>query len=235
MPSDTDNLLDALASAINRNVLGKHTDVYDVLTAAQMVASLDSATYFNRNMSAALNFRNGLDLLTHAMQLRSVPGPVLEFGVATGRTINHIASLTREQIYGFDSFEGLPEDWRTGYGKGRFAQALPTVGSNVRLMVGWFENSLNEFVEACPEGPISLIHIDCDLYSSTKTILDRLAHRIVPGTVIVFDEYFNYPGWEVHEFKAWKEFCATYNMGYRYDSFVSAHQQVCVVVEEPRQ
>ena len=125
MQSGTDNVMDVLVTAINRNVLGKHTDVYDVLTAAQMVASFDSASYFNRNMSAAANFRNGLDLLGHAMQLRSVPGPILEFGVATGRTINHLASLTAEQIYGFDSFEGLPEDWRTGYSKGRFAQALP--------------------------------------------------------------------------------------------------------------
>lgn len=231
MQSGTDNVMDALVTAINRNVLGKHTDVYDVLSAAQMVASFDSATYFNRNMSAAANFRNGLDLLGHAMQLRSVPGPILEFGVATGRTINHLASLTAEQIYGFDSFEGLPEDWRTGYSKGRFAQTLPMTAPNVRLLVGWFENSLDEFTQICPEGPISLIHVDCDLYSSTKTILERLADRIVPGTVLVFDEYFNYPGWEVHEFKAWQEFCATQNITYRYDSFVSSHQQVCVVVE----
>jgi predicted O-methyltransferase YrrM len=231
MPSDTLNLLDAFATTINRDVLGKHTDVYDVLSAAQMVASFDSAAYFNRNMSAAANYRNGLDLLSHAMQLRSVAGPILEFGVATGRTINHLASLTAEQIYGFDSFEGLPEDWRTGYGKGRFAQALPMTAPNVRLMVGWFENSLDDFVQLCPEGPISLIHVDCDLYSSTKTILERLAHRIVPGTILVFDEYFNYPGWEVHEFKAWQEFCAARNVTYRYDSFVSSHQQVCVVVE----
>ncbi|MDB5542868.1 MAG: class SAM-dependent methyltransferase [Hyphomicrobiales bacterium] len=231
MQSGTDNVMDVLVTAINRNVLGKHTDVYDVLTAAQMVASFDSASYFNRNMSAAANFRNGLDLLGHAMQLRSVPGPILEFGVATGRTINHLASLTAEQIYGFDSFEGLPEDWRTGYSKGRFAQALPMTAPNVRLLVGWFENSLDEFAALCPEGPISLIHVDCDLYSSTKTILERLAHRIVPGTVLVFDEYFNYPGWEAHEFKAWQEFCAAQNITYRYDSFVSSHQQVCVVVE----
>ena len=231
MPSETDNVMDVLVTAINRNVLGKHTDVYDVLTAAQMVASFDSASYFNRNMSAAANFRNGLDLLTHAMQLRSVPGPILEFGVATGRTINHLASLTAEQIYGFDSFEGLPEDWRTGYSKGRFAQALPMTAPNVRLMVGWFENSLDDFTQLCPEGPISLIQVDCDLYSSTKTILERLAHRIVPGTILVFDEYFNYPGWEAHEFKAWQEFCAASSVTYRYDSFVSSHQQVCVVVE----
>jgi len=31
-------------------------------------------------------------------------------------------------------------------------------------------------------------------YSSTKTVFDTLADRIVPGTVIVFDEFFNYPG-----------------------------------------
>ena len=57
----------------------------------------------------------------------------------------------------------------------------------------------------------SFIHIDCDLYASTKTILDNLDKKIKPGTVILFDEYFNYPSWKKHEFKAWQEFCLNKN------------------------
>ena len=58
--------------------------------------------------------------------------------------------------------------------------------------------------------------MDCDLYSSTRTILEGLASQIVAGTVIQFDEYFNYPGWREHEFKAFHEFIAERGLSYEY-------------------
>ena len=110
-------------------------------------------------------------------------------------TLNFIASLLPGQIHGFDSFEGLPEDWRQGHEKGTFAVGhLPRVRPNVRLYKGWFEDTLPAFREQYP-GPVAFLHLDADLYSSTKTVLDILGEGIVPGTVIAFDEFFNYPGW----------------------------------------
>jgi hypothetical protein len=53
----------------------------------------------------------------------------------------------------------------------------------------------------------------------------------VSGTIIIFDEYFNYPGWEVGEFKAFAEFVAEKNVSYRYIAYVPNHQQVAVVIE----
>ena len=50
----------------------------------------------------------------------------------------------------------------------------------------------------------------------------------MPGTVIVFDEYINYPGWQLDEFKAWKEFVAKHNIEYQYIGYVSKHQKVAV-------
>ena len=66
------------------------------------------------------------------------------------------------------------------------------------------------------DGPVAFVHIDSDLYSSAKTILDNLAPRIEPGTIIVFNEYFNYPNWKQHEYRAFQEFCDTNRVGYRY-------------------
>ncbi len=106
---------------------------------------------------------------------------------------------------------------------------MPEVPSNVSLHKGWFSDALPPFL-AKNTDPIALLHIDCDLYSSTTYVLDTLAERIRNGTVIVFDEYFNYPGWKQHEHKAFQEFIAKTSYTYRFDSFVAGHQQVCVVI-----
>lgn len=133
----------------------------------------------------------------------------LEFGVSGGESINFIAGQTDKTVYGFDSFEGLPEDWvksRTNtQPKGSMSQhhRLPPVGKNVELIKGWFHETLPGFLRNHPE-PVSFVHIDSDLYSSAKTILDQL--RFQNGSVIVFDEYYNYALWKEGEFKAFQEF-----------------------------
>ena len=53
--------------------------------------------------------------------------------------------------------------------------------------------------------PVKFLNVDCDLYSSTKTIFDLIENRIVSGTVIFFDEYFGFQDWRNHEFKAFQE------------------------------
>ncbi|MCH7687135.1 MAG: class I SAM-dependent methyltransferase [Planctomycetes bacterium] len=141
----------------------------------------------------------------------------MEFGVHTGKTINVIAMHTENTVYGFDSFEGLPEDWRQGKLNGRYSTDgnLPDVKPNVELISGWFEETLPQFLEKHPES-VALIHIDCDLYSSTKTVLTHLKKRIVAGTVIVFDELFNYPEYEKHEIKAFYEFLKETNVQFEW-------------------
>jgi hypothetical protein len=141
--------------------------------------------------------------------LVNTAGLMLEFGVFSGSTINFMAKKTTNTIYGFDSFEGLPESWgRTDmiFNKGAFnlKGKLPKVHQNVKLIKGWFNETLPKFLEE-HTGPITFLHIDCDLYSSTKTIFDLVKGRLAPGCVIVFDELLNYPGWEIHEWKAWWE------------------------------
>jgi hypothetical protein len=143
----------------------------------------------------------------------------LEFGVASGHTINYISKFTNDIVFGFDSFEGLPEKWRDGFDKGAFNRNgnLPNVNSNVTLVKGWFDNTLPNFIKS-QNKKISFIHIDCDLYSSTKFILNTVKEYINPGCVIVFDELVNYPGFDgdTGELKAFYEFITENNVKYEW-------------------
>jgi len=134
-------------------------------------------------------------------------------------------------IYGFDSFEGLPETWRDGFEKQAFNlnDNLPQVNENVRLIKGWFNETLPEFIKEHPE-PCAFIHVDCDLYSSTKTIFDSLKNQIVSGMVIAFDEYFNYPGWQEGEYKAFMEFVEEKHLEFEYIARTE-HEQVAVKIK----
>lgn len=225
-------------SHAQRKLLGLHTDVIDTEFTAVRLASEESARYALEHMRAVPNFDTDYDLheWVATTQLDSEllsTGTVLEFGVATGRTLNQFGYwLPEKTIHGFDGFEGLPEDWTSRMRKGFFARGtLPQVRPNCQLWVGWFDQTLPGFKQQVQlTRPIALLHVDCDLYSSTKTVLNQLKDNIVPGTVIVFDEYINYPGWQLDEFRAWQEHCKMYGIRYEYIGRVSKHQKVAVKV-----
>lgn len=215
-----------------------YTDVIDTEFTATRLASEESARYVIEHMRAVPNFDTDYDLhnwiATTQLDPRLIErGWILEFGVATGRTLNQFAHwLPNKTIYGFDGFQGLPEDWTSRMRRGFFARDnLPRVRKNCALVVGWFDQTLPGFKEKyIKDQPLVLLHVDCDLYSSTVTILENLRSNIVPGTVIVFDEYMNYPGWQLDEFRAWQEHCAKYGVKYEYIGRVSRHQKVAVRV-----
>ncbi len=178
----------------------------------------ETADYITSNMTEAMIERDDIGVLNDALRHASPDGLHIEFGVRTGRSINHIARRRPQvTVHGFDSFEGLPEQW-TGWtiGAGGFGgEGIPKVESNVELHVGWFDDTLGPFVADHP-GDVSFVHIDSDIYSSARTILRGLAAQIRPGTVIVFNEYFNYPNWKQHEYRAFQEFCEEYHVTYDY-------------------
>ena len=220
-------------SYAQKKLLGLHTDVIDTDFTATRLASEATADYIINNMRAVPNFANDYDFHDWIARTQTTgSGLVLEFGVATGRTLNHFARIfDRQVVHGFDSFEGLPENWTSRMPKGFFKRNnLPKVRDNCKLHVGWFDETLPPFKKEIKDQPIQLLHVDCDLYSSTVTILTALRKNIVPGTVIVFDEYFNYPGWQLDEFRAWQEFVAKNAIKYEYIGYVSRHQKVAVRV-----
>ncbi len=196
---------------------------------AYLAAAVESYQYAREHMRKAARFDGREELLRFSLDKIQFDGLTLEFGVFSGHTINIVAeTLKHKTVYGFDSFKGLPEDWTEGVKAGAFAREdLPTVHQNVKLVVGWFDETLRTFLAGHP-GDISFLHIDCDLYSSTKTILNEARDRIVSGTVILFDEYFNYPDWKRHEHRAFQEFCYENGVVYEYIGLVPAFEQVAV-------
>jgi hypothetical protein len=175
--------------------------------------------------------RPKFDLLNTAVSAVCVDGLICEFGVYRGDTINHIASLIDGTVHGFDSFEGLPEDWRGGFEQGAFrCGQLPSVRSNVVLHKGLFDESMPQFLLDHSQN-IAFMHVDCDLYSSTRGIFDLLRDRIVPGTVIQFDEFLNYPGWQQGEYKAFSEFCLTSNVQVEWIGYVTGDEQTLLRVK----
>ncbi|HKU17775.1 MAG TPA: tetratricopeptide repeat protein [Candidatus Saccharimonadales bacterium] len=156
-------------------------------------------------------------LLISALALAPVTGLVAEFGVYHGLSLNQIAQQVAGPVHGFDSFEGLPEDWKASEPAGSYSThgRLPQVPPYVVLHPGWFADTLPAFVAQQTE-KARFIHIDCDLYSSTRTVLEGLYPLLQAGTVLVFDEYLGFPGYEQHEFRAWREFSRQRQIEYQY-------------------
>ena len=199
----------------------------------QVQALWDSARFAREHLYSVRSFKSPRQVLVEACA-HARPQPeelICEFGVFSGLSTNRIAkAFPASTVYGFDSFEGLPEDWRGDLNlfKGSFARkGLPSVRSNVTLVKGWFDQTLPEFLNG-KIGKAAFLHIDCDLYSSTRTVLDLFTDRIRPGTVLLFDEYFNYTGWEEGEYKAFQEFIAATGYSYRYIAYCNRGEQVAV-------
>jgi hypothetical protein len=149
-------------------------------------------------------FHDRADLLHYAAKQVSVSGLWLEFGVASGNSLRLLAGYT-PKIYGFDSFKGLPEPW-AGFKAGHFATAnIPAFAKNVELIIGVFEETLPTFF-AANSGPCAFVNIDCDLYSSTQTVLKHICPRIIPGTILFFDEIHGTHPCLEHEAKAWSDY-----------------------------
>jgi hypothetical protein len=205
-------------------------ETIDPLYYEKIVAREDSARFANANLQSAPSFADRKALLEFGVGQAKNSGLFCEFGVFTGATINFIAERTKAQVHGFDSFEGLPEKWREGFDKGAFQMnGLPRVRENVELHKGWFDKSVPVFASKYKDS-IAFLHMDADLYSSTKTVFDLLGDRIVPGTVINFDEYLNYPGWQNGEFKAFQELVQQRHLKFEYIGRVPNAGQISVKI-----
>jgi hypothetical protein len=200
----------------------------DILTAVDYEALKTSAEFMRAEFGHADHYIDKHDTLRAALARAPKEGLYLEFGVYSGSTLSIIvANAPAGAVHGFDSFEGLPEAWRPGFGEGAFAtEKLPDV-PGADLVVGWFDDTLPGFLEKHTE-PVAFLHLDADLYSSTRTVLTALAPRLQEGTVILFDEYFNFPGWEEHEHRAWTEFVAERGLRFEYLAYTAEDEQVAV-------
>jgi hypothetical protein len=226
------NLVEIQADANAKAMSRLDTNLFHQL---QKIAIAETLPYIEENMSGAVCMKNSFEMFDYILPKTENQGMILEFGVFKGRTITRIAKGTNQTVYGFDSFEGLPEDW-SGWkhpaGYFSLGGQAPSVPKNVTLIKGWFDTALPKFLDQHPEN-IAFLHIHCDLYSSTKTVLDCLKDRITDKTIIMFHEYFAYHGWKHHEFRAFQEFVERYNVDYTYLAYASSEAgHVCLRIDK---
>jgi hypothetical protein len=151
-------------------------------------------------------------------------GSFLEFGSHSGKSTRLIEKYFESHpyfyhsvVHGFDSFQGLPEQWREGFPEGYFdIGGIPPYPEtkHIRWNVGFFDHTVPPFMKtlAASSTPISFMHIDCDLYSSASTILSsflQYSDQLLPidsCVILLFNELIEYDSYKDHEIKAFYEF-----------------------------
>lgn len=183
-----------------------------------VLAARDAQTRFFGSTAAGLRF---------AAALAGQAGFVVELGVRFGTTLRVLREAVGQAVHGFDTFAGLPEAWhRVPAGAYSTGGRVPDLGDDAPLHRGLFADTLPPFLAAQP-GPARLVHVDCDLHSATTSALLALAPRVVPGTVLVFDEYLMNPRWREDEHKALVEVGERHGWSWRYAAFsLLSHQAV---------
>jgi hypothetical protein len=160
-------------------------------------------------------------------------GLCLEFGVWEGESINYFSSAMPERhLHGFDSFEGLQEDWQGGiHGIKWFNQngILPHTNENVTLHKGWFKNVLPNFFKKNKD-KIAFMHVDCDTYESSNDVFNNIPiDKIQKGTVLLLDDYISYWGWKENLYKSFQEWIKKNKLKYEYQVFGVRSAQVVII------
>jgi len=177
-----------------------------------------------------------------------VDGLWLDFCIGnTNATTGHIISNSPDDviIYGFDWFQGLPEDWIEGdnktYKKGEFravnnpeavigfAKSLEERFKKLRAVVGLIQDTLPLFVVEYDD-VCAFVHVDCDLYCTSDVILSTLRDRIVSGTIIAFDEFWGYDNYLDGEYKAFMEFIDVTGHEYEFIAHVANKRQAAIKI-----
>ena len=157
----------------------------------------------------------------------------IELGVHEGRSINQYAEIlikSNREIHGFDSFEGLREDWRGATLLANKAfnleGKLPKVSSNVILHKGWIQEQIPKFIQKYNLKTLRFLSLDLDTYQSTKDALDLLKPYLVKNSIIMFDEIQCFAGWQTGEYKALNE---TFNSD-EYEFVYFARNGACATI-----
>jgi O-methyltransferase len=189
-----------------------------VATAAQRIVNSVPATRLLRRLDALMENQfseRGMVAQAFALaHLNGLRGDYFEFGLWRGRTflqahrmkrLNHFQNM---HLWGFDSFQGLPEVKPTEneiWSGGQFACSEPEFRSilarnGVRpeeftLVPGYYQDSLNDALHARIAGRVAaIVYIDCDLYKSTVPVLAFMEPYLTSGTIVCFDDFYCYCG-----------------------------------------
>lgn len=196
---------------------------------------------FLKKNSASPRFADRFLMYDHVISQLQLGGQslqYLEFGVFEGKSIQYWLSKNtnpHSQFFGFDSFEGLPEDWFPGMGKGAFnvGGKLPNINDErVKFVKGWFNQTLPSFVQQirADDDKQIVLHLDADLYSSTYYVLNLLYFQnyIKKGTVLIFDEAIVASIADT-EFRAFYDFMEVMNL--KYKVLAIAQFEMAIIIE----
>ena len=170
------------------------------------------------------------DAVNTQEQLADEPVDYLEFGVASGSSFKwwlQQNSHPSSRFFGFDTFEGLPEEWGP-YAKGAMAHSLESINitdSRASFYKGLFQDTLIPFLNQYQSSNRRLIHIDSDLFSSAIFTLSQLYRFLKPGDILLFDE-FAVPQ---HEFLAFRIFTESFYVDY--DVIAAANNYLFVAIK----
>ncbi len=157
----------------------------------------------------------------------------LEFGVFQGESIRYFSQLNTDpesRFSGFDTFEGLPEDW-VEFSRTVKSETFSTDGNipdisddRVNFIKGLFQDTLPGFLERFSPEHQLVIHNDSDLYSATLYVLTLMNDYIASDTIVIFDEFYSV----MDEFRALIDYCSAYMRDYEVLAATSNHTQVAI-------
>jgi hypothetical protein len=171
------------------------------------------------------------DYIVKSENLENLPVYYMEFGVAEGTSFKWWLDNTKNpdsRYYGFDTFEGLPEDWGI-FKKGEMGPDTSQFkDTRHKFIKGLFSDTLPDFLKTTEFNPAykKVFHMDADLFSSTLYALTSISNLLKPGDIIMFDE-FCVPN---HEFFAFSMFVESYNIKYETLGAVNNYLQVAVKI-----
>ena len=188
----------------------------DVLASAELIMDNQQARLFSERDEFLV------EMCGESLNIHEKDSLVVEFGVFEGESLKIISSMFEpygSTCYGFDTFQGLTEEWRIGertMPKGSYSTEghIPSgMPSNCRYIIGDASKTIHSFL-GNHEQPISFAHFDMDIYTPTANVLRAISNRLVPGSIICFDQHHGYAGWKKGEFKALSEELAEFNYEY---------------------
>lgn len=198
----------------------------NISVVSQFNAALTSSQFLLKNAAELPFYPHRNDVLDDALsKVDHSDGVFAEFGVFTGAVTWYICGKHPEREYhAFDSWEGLPEGMSLAAHKTSFdlAGTIPDLPANAIPHKGWFDDTAPGWSRDLKKH-VDFAYIDCDLYSSTNTTLEALRPHIRPGTVLAFDDWYNFPGWRDHGAKSFKEFIEQTGFKFEMLSFSTLH------------
>jgi O-methyltransferase len=207
--------------------------ISNLLSLSRWIAAQKTKDTFNDFFNPKRDHANRYKLytfLTEKESLISQPVDYLEFGVSQGHSFKWWSGTNKNpdsRFYGFDTFEGLPEQWGT-FDKGAMAASIPqTDDTRCTFIKGIFQDTLFDFIKSTPiSGKRKIIHLDADLFSATLFALTTLAPHLNKGDILLFDE-FNVPN---HEWMAYKIFVESFYLKTELLGAVNNYYQVAFKV-----